>query len=58
LPVKLFKTLAKVSSFNLKHHEIAVEEIHRNLVPSALYQQDRHVAGHGKTNPILEVYPA
>jgi hypothetical protein len=27
-----------MSSFNLHQHEIAVEEIHRNLAPSALYE--------------------
>jgi hypothetical protein len=36
--VKFIKTLANMSSFNLKQREIAVEEIHRNLAPSAPYE--------------------
>ena len=42
-----------MSSFNLKQHEIAVEEIHRNLAPSALYEhailyeKDAHIAENG-----------
>src|SRR5258707_2621011 len=50
---KFIKTLAKMSSFNLKQHEIAVEEIHRNLAPSALYEhaihyeKDAHIAENG-----------
>ena len=27
-----------MSSFTLRHHEITVAEIHRNLPPSALYE--------------------
>ena len=39
-----------MSSFNLQQHEIAVEKIHRNLPPSALYEhsilyeKDAHIA--------------
>src|SRR6202043_106495 len=42
-----------MSSFNLKQHEIAVEKIHRNLPPSALYEhailyeKDAHIAENG-----------
>src|SRR5580700_11027946 len=42
-----------MSSFNLQQHEIAVEEIHRNLAPSALYEhailyeKDAHIAENG-----------
>jgi hypothetical protein len=40
-------------SFNLEQHEIAVEKIHRNLAPSALYEhailyeKDAHIAENG-----------
>jgi ATP-dependent phosphoenolpyruvate carboxykinase len=42
-----------MSSFNLQQHEIAVENIHRNLPPSALYEhavlyeKDAHIAENG-----------
>jgi phosphoenolpyruvate carboxykinase (ATP) len=42
-----------MSSFNLQQHEIAVEKIHRNLPPSALYEhailyeKDAHIAENG-----------
>ena len=42
-----------MSSFNLQQHEIAVEKIHRNLPPSALYEHailyenDAHIAENG-----------
>jgi phosphoenolpyruvate carboxykinase (ATP) len=42
-----------MSSFNLQQHEIAVEKIHRNLAPSALYEhailyeKDAHIAENG-----------
>jgi hypothetical protein len=47
------KFLANMSPFNLEQHEIAVEEIHRNLAPSALYEhavlyeKDAHIAENG-----------
>src|SRR6202048_1925941 len=42
-----------MSAFNLKQHEITVEEVHRNLPPSALYEhailyeKDAHIAENG-----------
>jgi phosphoenolpyruvate carboxykinase (ATP) len=42
-----------MSSFTLKQHEITVNEIHRNLPPSALYEhailheKDAHIAENG-----------
>jgi ATP-dependent phosphoenolpyruvate carboxykinase len=42
---KVAYNLENMSSFNLLQHEIAVEKIHRNLPPSALYE---HAIGTGK----------
>jgi hypothetical protein len=42
-----------MNSFDLKKHEIAVTEVHRNLAPSALYEhaalyeKDAHIAENG-----------
>lgn len=42
-----------MSSFNLKEHELSVEQVHRNLAPSALYEhailyeKDAHIAENG-----------
>jgi phosphoenolpyruvate carboxykinase (ATP) len=42
-----------MNSFNLKEHELTVEEVHRNLPPSALYEhailyeRDAHIAENG-----------
>jgi phosphoenolpyruvate carboxykinase (ATP) len=42
-----------MNSFNLKEHELIVEEVHRNLPPSALYEhailyeKDAHIAENG-----------
>jgi ATP-dependent phosphoenolpyruvate carboxykinase len=49
----LIKTPENMSSLNLQQHEIAVEKIHRNLAPSALYEhailyeKDAHIAENG-----------
>jgi phosphoenolpyruvate carboxykinase (ATP) len=42
-----------MNSFNLKEHELTVEQVHRNLAPSALYEhailyeKDAHIAENG-----------
>jgi ATP-dependent phosphoenolpyruvate carboxykinase len=42
-----------MNGFNLKEHELTVEEVHRNLPPSALYEhavlyeKDAHIAENG-----------
>jgi phosphoenolpyruvate carboxykinase (ATP) len=42
-----------MNAFNLKEHELTVEEVHRNLPPSALYEhavlykKDAHIAENG-----------
>ena len=42
-----------MNAFNLREHELTVEEVHRNLAPSALYEhailyeKDAHIAENG-----------
>ena len=57
-----------MNGFNLKEHELTVEEVHRNLPPSALYEhavlyeKDAHIAENGalvaysgvKTGPLAK----
>jgi hypothetical protein len=50
-----------MNSFNLKEHELIVEEVHRNLPPSALYEhailyeKDAHIAENGRARRLLRL---
>ena len=51
--LRIKKDSENMNAFNLKEHELTVEEVHRNLPPSAfyehaiLYEKDAHIAENG-----------